>query len=494
MLTSKKSNTMNQYIKKIALAAVFTLGVCSTVTAQQRSIFNHNIINPFSVNPSAAGAEGNKIFLHHRKQWVGIDGAPQFSMLSTEWRLGEGKSAVGLAISSEKSGIISNSMAFITYAPHFQLTKTQKLSFGLSGGVRQNSIAFDRVNAFDEGDAILFGQNQNSTNFDVNAGFTYKIGGLTLQAVGLQLLGNKSTYSNSFLSKELDFRYIRHYFGSISYEFVTKKNLKFTPIIQARGIEGLPLQPEGIIKFDYKDKFWAAGHYRYKAAYGFSAGVHINETFTIGYSGELSPSNFVEYNGGTHELVFGVKLGGAYQSLINKQRLDKLSKTTAMYDERIEYMKRENEKMQEAIDKQKTKVEEIKNRQGELSYDEIKKLLDEARELDSKESKVKETEVEKDSVILKDYKSNKVNTPNKKYYTILATEASKSDAFKSQRLAESKFGLDTYVIKVDGHKCYYVTVGGSDILQDCIDLRENLIPKSSENYFNGNAWLLWVKK
>jgi hypothetical protein len=47
---------MNQYIKKIAFAAVLTLGVISTVTAQQRSIFNHNIINPFSVNPSASGA------------------------------------------------------------------------------------------------------------------------------------------------------------------------------------------------------------------------------------------------------------------------------------------------------------------------------------------------------------------------------------------------------------------------------------------------------
>jgi type IX secretion system PorP/SprF family membrane protein len=415
-------------------------------------------------------------------------------MLSTEWRLGTGKSAVGLAISSEKSGIISNNMAFITYAPHFQLTKTQKLSFGISGGVRQNSIAFDRVNAFDEGDAILFGQNQNSTNFDVNAGFTYKVGGMTLQGVGLQLLGNKSTYSNSFLSKELDFRYIRHYFGSISYEFVTKKNLKFTPIIQARGIEGLPLQPEGIIKFDYKDQFWAAGHYRHEAAYGFSAGVHVNKTFTIGYSGELSPSNFVEYNGGTHELVFGVKLGGAYQSLINKQRLDKLSKTTASYDERIEYMKRENEKMQETIDKQKTKIEEIKNSQGELSYDDIKKLLDEARELDSKESEVKETEVEKAPVIFKDYDSNKVNTPNKKYYTILATEAGKKDAFKSQRLAKSKFGLDTYVIKVEGDKYYYVTLGGSDVLQDCVDLKDNLKQIDFKNQFNGYPWILRVKE
>jgi len=365
------------------LLVLFILAITSNnIKAQQINIFNNNIINPFSLNPSMAGQNGSRIFLQQRNQWIGVQDAPVYSMLTAEWRLGDSRSAIGFSVSRNNTSILSNTSSYITYAPHFKLTDNQKLSFGLAVGIRNNSILYDRVNVMEGGDPIIFDYNQAGTNIDASFGMTYNFKALEIQFVGLQLLNNKSSFSNYYEQKEFEYNFIRHYAGSVSYKFSINKAFNITPILQARNVQGFDIQPEGIVKLDYKDFIWAAVHYNYKRSAALTVGIAVSDIFVIGYSAEFSTNKFASYSGGTHEIVFGIKFGKAFQTNLNKKNIEKIQKETRGYDERIEYLKRENERLRLEMKSQKKALENLSDN---ASYSEIKKVLD-AQKSETKDS------------------------------------------------------------------------------------------------------------
>jgi len=378
-------------IKALLIIGIIFLTVIN-LEAQQIGFFNNNIINPYSTNPAKAGLDGSKIFLQQRNQWVGVQGAPVFSQLTGEWRLGESKSSIGLNISHSTASILSNTTSYITYAHHFRLSENQFLSFGLSAGIRNNSILYDQVYALDDNDPLLFDYNQTGTSFDASFGMNYKFKGLEVQFASLQLFANKTVFASSYEQKELEYNFVRHFFASVGYKFKAGDNFNITPILQARNVQGQNIQPEAIVKFDYKDFIWTAVHYNYKRSYAFTVGVAVSEMFVIGYSAEFSANEFQGYSNGTHEIVFGIKFGSSFQTNINKKKIEKLEKTTRGYDERLEYLKRENERLRKEMKEQEKTVKEIK--EG-ASYEEVKKALkDKKKASEAKPKTATETSTE----------------------------------------------------------------------------------------------------
>ena len=375
-------------LKVLFVTGIFILTILN-IQAQQVGVFNNNIINPFSLNPAKAGIDGSKIFLQQRNQWVGIQGAPIFSQLTAEWRLGESKSAVGLNVSHSTASILSNTSTYVNYAHHFRLSENQYLSLGLAFGIRNNTILFDQVYTLDGGDPLVFDNNQTGTSFDASFGLNYKFKALQIQFASLQLFANKTIFSSSYEQKELEYNFVRHFFASVGYKFNAGKNFNITPILQARNIQGQNIQPEAIVKFDYKDFIWTALHYNYQRSYALTVGVAVSEMFVIGYSAEFSANEMQGYSNGTHEIIFGIKFGKPFQTAINKKDIEKMQKTTRGYDERIEYLKRENERLRLEMKEQQKVVEEIK--EG-ASYNEIKEALENKKKASNTEPE-KSTEI-----------------------------------------------------------------------------------------------------
>lgn len=349
-----------------------------TIFSQQVSLLNNNIVNTYSINPSRAGLTDNQLFFQHRKELVGIDGAPEFTLLTAEFRLAESNSAIGFQFSHDQANVIKNSSGYMTYAHHLNLKQDQKLSFGLSLGVRNNSIAFDRVVVEEQGDEILFDYNQNGTNFDANFGLTYQYKNLEVQATALQLFANKATYFNTYEQKELNYRFIRHFVASVGYQFRENKKLKVKPIIQVRGVQGLSFLPEGILRLDYNNMFWLAGHYRNNATWAATAGMLISERFTVGYSAEFSTNKIGGYNGGTHEIIFGVKLSAPNKSSFSPNKIQNIEQKNKSYEERLMFLDQENKKLEDELEQQRKKIKEIEESSKKLDYNEIKKLIEES--------------------------------------------------------------------------------------------------------------------
>ena len=133
-------------MKKLALlfVSIFTLGVFQ---AQQLPQLSQFMITDFSVNPAIAGIDDYyQIKTSVRNQWVGIEDAPKTTLLSI---YGKSSDNVGLggAVFNDQVGPTSRAGASLTYAYHFRLANSVKMSMALSGGFTQFKI--DKAGCYD---------------------------------------------------------------------------------------------------------------------------------------------------------------------------------------------------------------------------------------------------------------------------------------------------------------------------------------------------------
>ena len=92
------------YLKKIASLMCFTL-VALAGFAQQLPLNDLYYDNRYLFNPANAGDQGYLVgFLNHRRQWVGLEGAPVTNVLSVHSPLGNKNIGLGGTLSSDRYG------------------------------------------------------------------------------------------------------------------------------------------------------------------------------------------------------------------------------------------------------------------------------------------------------------------------------------------------------------------------------------------------------
>lgn len=476
------------HLRAATLGLAFLLGGFA-LPAQQVSLFNNNIANPFSINPSQAGISGNKILFQHRKQWVGIQGAPEKTLVTSEWRLPKSKTALGFSLSRDQSNVIANTSSYATLARHFDLKKDHRLSFGASAGVRHNAIDFARVNVQDLDDDLLFDDRQNTTNFDARFGLTYGYKGLELQATALQLFGNRAIYDNSFDEKHLEYTFVRHFVASVGYRVQVAEHIGIKPIVQLRGIQGFAFQPEAILRMDYKDRIWAAGHYRHQSSVAVTMGLALNDRYLMGYSGEVSTNRLAGYNGGTHEIMFGIKLGGAFKNDANERNIETLQRSTRTYEERLQYLQEANRKLEAELAAQREKMAQVKAENPELDYAEVRKLVREetAKQMEAYEASRPAVVVAPPEVRVE--LEEGLRAADQPFYVVISSMKTLNRARRAVKKADKNYGLKSFVVHPETSNFYFVTTGGFDDREAARGEMKRVYKFNTTKEFQGKPWV-----
>src|SRR5690606_26502764 len=167
-------------IKKILLSLGFAIGALLSAQAQQNIQFTQYIFNSISVNPAYAGYKEEWFAqLALRRQWTGLDGAPQTGQLSIDGVVNPEKKNVGLGlqITADKLGAQAASSVYLNYAYRLRLNleDTERLSFGIGAGMTQYSLDGTRLEPGpgDEYDPILLNGKISSFVPDVRFGVYY---------------------------------------------------------------------------------------------------------------------------------------------------------------------------------------------------------------------------------------------------------------------------------------------------------------------------------
>jgi type IX secretion system PorP/SprF family membrane protein len=207
---------------KTYLKVMLLLFTVTTINAQEGlPIYSDYLTdNYYLIHPSMAGvANCAKVRLTARQQWFGSENAPRLGTLSFNGRLGDGPSAIGGIIYSDRNGFHSQVGAYATYAHHIMFSRNEidlnMLSFGLSAGFIQYKL--DETSFLSQGfDPIIAGIEQSATNFNIDFGFSYHLINFYAHATVKNVLNNEGI---NFNEQGLSFENLRTYLVSVGNTF-----------------------------------------------------------------------------------------------------------------------------------------------------------------------------------------------------------------------------------------------------------------------------------
>ena len=122
------------------LCSLLCFASVSSLRAQDQANFTQFYLNPYLINPSYAGIDGQSaLSIIYRRQWMNIDGGPAIANFSLQGPLGT-TAGFGLSVTNDKKGLLTNSALRITFAYNAILGDHTSLRLGLSAGGSWNSL------------------------------------------------------------------------------------------------------------------------------------------------------------------------------------------------------------------------------------------------------------------------------------------------------------------------------------------------------------------
>jgi type IX secretion system PorP/SprF family membrane protein len=326
-------------MKKLMYAAL-ALGISLPALGQQRPQHSQYMMNNYLLNPAVAGIENfTDVKLGMRRQWVGLDGAPITYYATAHTALGKKENlahtpfslssrnrksksvnrnssrfnkvsphhGIGGMLEMDKMGPLSTKAVQMTYAYHQPITRSLRVSAGLTAGWRQFSLDWDDVLLNDMDDPQLRGDMVNQSNFDLAAGIWVYSSHFYLGASAQQLLQNDLDFGEGTGEGYLQ----AHYFSTAGVKLEVTEDFALVPSVMMKMAQPSPVSWDLNLKAVYADAVWAGLSYRERDAVSAMAGGHVTEKISVGYSYDFTTSRLKEVSSGSHEIVLGIKLAGA---------------------------------------------------------------------------------------------------------------------------------------------------------------------------------------
>jgi type IX secretion system PorP/SprF family membrane protein len=328
-------------MKRIIITLIVGISLVAELSAQQIPLYSQYYLNPFLYNPARTGDRGNlNANLIYRKQWTGINGAPETIAGTIDGSIKDQKAGFGGLIYSDNISIFRRFAGYLSYAYFFKIKTDHVISLGLSAGVNQTRIDQSLINLGELGDQfdpIVLSNFTNGIGFDASMGINYKFKGLNVGFAVPQLFKTSLSYLND-KDAPLNYQLSRHYLINASYNIDIADGKFFVePIVMARITQGNQFQLDAGAKLQYKNLVWLGLMYRYNYAFTPGIGFNVHERLSLGYAYDFAVNDLSSRAGSTHEAFIGIKFGksddtkGLIESINQlKQRQDLMDKKLLM--------------------------------------------------------------------------------------------------------------------------------------------------------------------
>lgn len=285
---------------KNILTAILLL-VSTSLFAQQDALFSQYMFNKLAVNPGYAGSrELLSTDMLYRYQWKGIDGAPKTVSASLHSPLNNPHVALGLNVSNDKIGPLSNTSAMATFAYRIIFPKG-KLSFGIQGGVKNNNVV-GNLNAYDGTDPFIINQQTKKFVPDASFGIYYYTANFYAGFSSQQLLQNQTLVVEDAEGNEQFSTLLTHFYGMTGVAIPLGENVVFRPSLLAKYVKNAPPQLDLNASFLFANTLWLGASYRTEKAISIMTEINIAQNIRIGYSYDIWFNELQAYNKGSHEI------------------------------------------------------------------------------------------------------------------------------------------------------------------------------------------------
>lgn len=277
------------------------------VHGQQHPIYSQYMFNGLVINPAYAGSHGAMtLTATARKQWAGLQGAPETQVFTLHTPVGFTRSSTGVMLVHDKAGPLSQYNLSGVYAYRIPVSKHGRFAIGGQGGLTYYQANLSNL-------TIISPDNQPDPAFAANEGRFLPNLGLGMyyhdktKYIGLAvptIINNRWNIQDPNIRATQE----RHYFLSAGYIFDLNKDLKLKPNVLLRWVEGGPFQYDLNVNLLIKKVLWTGLSYRMKDAVDIILEYNINEQLSFGYSYGYPTSKLATYQSGTHELLVSFRM------------------------------------------------------------------------------------------------------------------------------------------------------------------------------------------
>ncbi|XRE44387.1 hypothetical protein ACIVBQ_002591 [Tenacibaculum discolor] len=295
---NKSFNQMKLYLSLI-LICVMSICITTDIHAQQDPQYTQYMYNTMNVNPAYAGSRGHTVITAlGRMQWVGFEGAPNTQNLSYDTPLGYSGLGLGVNLMNDQVGPSSEIYLDANVSYNIQTGQEGNLAFGLRLGGRLLNIDWSKGTYKD--DEVVFQDNINKFLPTVGAGIYYHqpqwYVGLSVPNILRMEHYDADTPGEVAVER-------MHFFLIAGYVFDINEDLKFKPAALLKGVSGAPLSLDISANLLFNEKFRVGASWRWDDSVSALLGFQATDSLLIGYSYDLTTSNYNVTNSGTHEIM-----------------------------------------------------------------------------------------------------------------------------------------------------------------------------------------------
>ena len=273
-----------------------------SMSGQLNPVTNQYVLNPISINPAYAGFRGDlSIAAFYRKQWVGIEGAPETVTFAADAPILDGKVGLGLNLMIDKIGVTRENYFITNYSYKIDLDGAS-LSFGLGAGFITTNTAWSDLVVLDPGDELYLVDSKRFMVPSFSFGTYYSKKNYFLGFSIPKFLGYKFNYDKNKYSVTIDpgqYNFLLY----TGYVFNVSPKVDFIPSTLLNLTPGRKLLFDLNANLNFSDRLWVGAAYRNGRSFGALLQVQVNNQFKIAYTYDFDTGNLGGYSNGSHEIM-----------------------------------------------------------------------------------------------------------------------------------------------------------------------------------------------
>lgn len=281
---------------------------------QQDKMFTQYLSYPSAINPAYAGSRGaTQILGIARRQWVGIEGAPESAALSINSPITFFNMGVGLTLETDKLGPEKNTEVGADFSYRLQVSNDLFLNLGLKAGLAHYKVDLMNRNAADSNDPLL----QDNIDGDIIPNFgvgAYLYSDRFFAGISVPRLIQTDVEGGELSKSTLD-RGKLHYFLMAGYLMDVNPFLKLKPSMLIKATQGSRISYDVSVMAIFIDRLWLGASYRNEDSVAAIAQVNITNQLRIGYSYDFAISRLSGRSDGSHEISL------SYDIVFNSKKL-----------------------------------------------------------------------------------------------------------------------------------------------------------------------------
>ncbi|RMG80500.1 MAG: type IX secretion system membrane protein PorP/SprF [Bacteroidetes bacterium] len=302
-------------MKNIITAFLFFLAATG-LFAQQEAQNTQFMQYKLGYNPAFAGStEAPCITALYRKQWIGLDGAPEMQVLSFNMPLNNQRVGVGGNIVRTNLGITETYTVDAVYAYRVRLGQGM-LGMGLQGSIRSMEAAFQKTTTTQNKseDPSALDAPENKFLFNFGAGAYYNTDKFYFGLSIPRLLKNNVDFGND---QQVISREVHHFYLMAGIIFDLSESVQFQPQVLAKYVVDAPFDADVNANFIFSDKYIAGLTYRLGGNKTRNIGesldvllaMQLSNNLMFGVSYDITLSDLKDYNSGSIEVSLHYCMG-----------------------------------------------------------------------------------------------------------------------------------------------------------------------------------------